>query len=55
MVTCLPSLQLIRPRLMWLSTSEGLKSRSLELRLNSNSSRVVMNFSNTVTNADEAP
>ncbi|MNH44703.1 hypothetical protein D3C79_1069450 [compost metagenome] len=55
MVTCLPSLQLISPRLMWLSTSEGLNSRSLLLRLNSNISRVVMNFSSTVTKADDAP
>ncbi|MNE61209.1 hypothetical protein D3C80_1564070 [compost metagenome] len=55
MVTCLPSLQLISPRLMWLSTCEGLNSRILLPRLNSNNRRVVMNLSSTVTKADDAP
>jgi hypothetical protein len=32
-----------------------LEFRILLLRLNSNSSRVVMNFNSTVTNADDAP
>ncbi|MNF04867.1 hypothetical protein D3C80_2044780 [compost metagenome] len=54
-VTCLPNLQLIRPRLICPRTSDGLKSRRAALRLNSNNSRVVMNFNSTVTNADDAP
>ncbi len=40
---------------MWPSTSEGVNSGKVPLRLDSNNSRVVMNFNNTVTNAEEAP